>query len=215
MTQVHRAIAPTAALLCALAVGAGVAHAAPPHTAANPFADRSVTRTTDDGWSVTATKSQEKVRSVPPLNASPWTREGFLTLKAAGSITGSGSSPVTSGTVTGGFQVGCNTDVTSGATVGISGGPNATLNISYPPALGIGASVQPSISSTLKPGTITDIPIGLKRLAGARGAITADGIHIRVDGCLGPVTLRSYVTVAISTPANDTTINVYGQPHHL
>ncbi|GAA1463381.1 MspA family porin [Williamsia maris] len=217
MALARHTATPAVATFIALAIGAGAgaAHATPPRPAANSFADRAVTKVTDDGWRVTATKSHEHVRSVPPLNQSPWTREGFLSLKAAGGIAGAGSSPVTAGTVTGGFQVGCNTDVSSGATIGIAGGPNATLNISYPPALGVGASVQPSISSTLKPGTITDIPLGTKKLAAARGAITTDGIHIRVDGCLGPVTLRSYVTVAISTPANDNTINVYGRPHHL
>ncbi|GAA1463279.1 MspA family porin [Williamsia maris] len=205
-----------AALLCAVAAGTATAHAAPALKAQpDTFADRSVTRTTDDGWRVTATKSRENIRSVPPLNASPWTREGFLSLRSAGTITGAGSSPINSGTVTGGFQIGCNTDVTSGATVGIAGGPNATLNISYPPALGVGASIQPSISSTLKPGTITDIPLGSKKLAADRGAITATGVHIKIDGCLGPVTLRSYVNVAISTPLNDDTVNVYGQRHHL
>lgn len=204
-------------LVCAAVVmGAGVAQAAPSaHPRANPFADRSVSRVTDDGWRVTATKSREVVRSVPPLNQSPWTREGFLSLKSTGSVTGNGRSPVTAATVTGGFQIGCNTDVTSGATIGIAGGPNATLNISYPPALGIGANLQPSISSVLKPGTITDIPFGTKRLAAAQGSINATGVHVKIDGCLGPVTVRSYVTVAISTPLNDDTVNVYGLPHRL
>ncbi len=190
----------------------GVASASP---AKSTFSDRSVSRTTDDGWTVTASKARERVRSVPPLNQSPWSREGFLSLKASGRISGTGSSPVSAGTVTGGFQVGCNTDVTSGATVGIAGGPNATLNISYPPALGVGANLQPSISSTLKPGTITDVALGTKRLTAASGSITVDDVHIRVDGCLGPVTLRAYVTVAVSTPLNDDTVNVYGLPHRL
>ncbi|MEH3154010.1 MAG: MspA family porin [Gordonia paraffinivorans] len=194
-------------------VVAGSVAAAP--SRGNPFADRSLARTTDDGWQVTATKAREAVHSVRPLNQSPWTREGFVSLRAAGSIGGAGSSPVTSGTVTGGFQVGCNTDVTSGATIGIAGGPNATLNVSYPPALGIGASVQPSISSVLRPGTIADVSFGTKRLTSTSGAINATDVHIKVDGCLGPVVLRSYVTVAISTPNNDDTVNVYGLPHYL
>ncbi|MGZ8178047.1 MspA family porin [Williamsia sp. SKLECPSW1] len=197
------------------ALSAASAAAGPNMKPGNSFADRSVTRTTDDGWVVTATKARESVRSVPPLNQSPWTREGFVSLRAAGSIAGAGRSPVTSGTVTGGFQVGCNTDVTSGATIGIAGGPNATLNVSYPPALGIGASVQPSISSVLRPGTIADVSFGTKKLAAASGAINATDVHIKVDGCLGPVVLRSYVTVAISTPNNDDTVNVYGLPHYL
>ena len=209
------AVATATALLAVTAVGAGSAGAAPNPQPRNSFADRSATRITDDGWQVTAVKAREVVRSVPPLNQSPWTREGFVSLRAAGSITGAGRAPVSAGTVTGGFQIGCNTDVTSGATIGIAGGPNATLNVSYPPALGIGASVQPSISSVLRPGTIADIPLGTKKLTATTGAITATDVHIKIDGCLGPVTLRAYTTVAVSTPSNDDTVNVYGQPHHL
>lgn len=191
------------------------AAASPAPQATKPFADQSVSKTTDDGWVVTATKAREKIRSVRPLNQSPWTREGFVSLRNAGTISGTGRVPVSAGTVTGGFQIGCNTDVTSGATIGIAGGPNATLNISYPPALGVGAAVQPSISSVLRPGTIADIPLGTKKLATSSAAITVNDVHIKIDGCLGPVVLRAYTTVAISTSLNDDTVNVYGQPHFL
>jgi hypothetical protein len=122
---------------------------------------------------------------------------------------------VTAGTVTSGFQIGCNTDITGGATVGISVGPSVGLSVSWPPAATIGLQATPSISTTLRPGTITDVPLGTKQLAASAGAISTDGVHIRVDGCLGPVSVRTYVTAAISTPANDNTVNVYGEPHYL
>ncbi|MEP9414261.1 MspA family porin [Gordonia sp. VNQ95] len=201
----------SAALAAAVAVmAAGVAGAAP-----SSFADQQTTKRTDDGWVVSAIKSHEQVRSVPPLNQSPWTREGFLSLKGEGVIVGSGSVPVQAGTVAVGFQIGCNADVTSGATVGISGGPSAQMNISYPPAVVLGATVTPNISTTLRPGTIADIPFGGKRMQTGAAGITVDGVHVKVDGCLGPVALRAYVTVSLSTALNDNTINVYGQPHYL
>ena len=59
--------------------GAGMSAAAP-----SSFADRHVSKVTDDGWRVTAVKSDEQVRSVLPLNQSAWTREGFLSLKGEG-----------------------------------------------------------------------------------------------------------------------------------
>ncbi|WHU49351.1 MspA family porin [Gordonia sp. L191] len=194
--------------LSASMLGAGSSHAA-------TFADRQVSKVTDDGWRVTAIKSQEQVRSVPPLNQSSWTREGFLSLKGEAVIAGTGSVPIQSGTLATGFQIGCNTDVTSGATIGVSGGPSANLNVSYPPAVTIGATVTPNIATTLRPGTIADIPFGSKKLQTGKAGITADGVHVKVDGCLGPVAVRAYVTVAISTALNDNTINVYGQPHYL
>ncbi len=199
----------------ALAVAASVVGAGASGAAPSSFADQQTTKRTDDGWVVSAIKSHEQVRSVPPLNQSPWTREGFLSLKGEGVIAGSGSVPVQAGTVAAGFQIGCNTDVTSGATVGISGGPSAQMNISYPPAVVIGATVTPNISTTLRPGTIADIPFGSKKMQTGKAGITVDGVHVKVDGCLGPVALRAYVTVSVSTALNDNTINVYGKPHYL
>lgn len=198
-----------AALIASVASG-GVGAAAP-----NSFADRSVTKVTDDGWRVTAVKAQEKVRSVPPLNQSSLTREGFMSLKGQAVIAGGGRVAVDAGTVTAGYQIGCNTDVTSGLTMGVMSGPTAQMSISYPPAAIIGAQIMPNVSTTLKPGTIADISFGTKKLAGPTAGITLDGVHVKVDGCLGPVSVRAYVTVAISTKANDNTVNVYGKPHYL
>ncbi|PYE12969.1 hypothetical protein DFR67_11976 [Williamsia limnetica] len=65
---VRRSRVLSAALLTAFAVtavGAGSVAAAP-----NSFADRTVTKSTDDGWQVSVTKASEKLRSVPPLNQS-------------------------------------------------------------------------------------------------------------------------------------------------
>ncbi len=197
-----------AAVMVGLAAGAGTAAPA-------TFPDHQVSKTTADGWRVTAIKADEEVRSVAPLNQSPWTREGFLSLRGEGRITGAGRIAVSAGTVTAGFQIGCNTDVTSGITLGVTAGPTAQMSISWPPALIVGAQASGNISTTLKPGTIADIPFGTKKLADPTAGLTVDGVHVKVDGCLGPVAVRAYVTVAISTPTNDNTINVYGQPHYL
>lgn len=144
-------------MLASTAVPAGVASGAP-----NTFADQRVSKLTADGWRVSAVKSQEKVHSVAPLNQSPWTREGFLSLRGAGHIAGSGREPVTAGTVTAGFQVGCNTDVTSGLALGVTAGPTAQMSISWPPALIVGAQAMPNVATTLKPGTIADVPFGTR-----------------------------------------------------
>ncbi|MCD2147529.1 MspA family porin [Gordonia paraffinivorans] len=164
---------------------------------------------------MTAIKADEKVRSVAPLNQSPWTGEGFLSLRGEGRITGAGRVAVSAGTVRSGFQIGCNTDVTSGLTLGITAGPTAQVSISWPPALIVGAQASGNISTTLKPGTIADIPFGTKKLAGPSAGLSADGVHVKVDGCLGPVAVRAYTTVAIATPTNDNTVNADGKPHYL
>lgn len=182
---------------------------------ASSFADRSVSKRTDDGWVVSASKLNEKVRSVPPLDQSPWTREGYLSLKGTADIRGAGKVAVNSGALSVGFAVACNTDVTSGVTLGVTGGPTAQMSITYPPALVIGAQVLPNVSTTLRPGTISDVSFGSKKLAAAHAGVELDGVHVKVSGCLGPVAVRAYVSVAISTPLNDNTIHVYGKPHYL
>ena len=203
--------------IAALAVVTVIA-AAPLVSAApkkNDFADRKISKTTSDGWKVTAVKANEKVRSVPPLNQSSWTREGFLSLRGEGRIAGDGKLPVNAGKVSTGFSIGCNTDVTSGATIGISAGPSAQMSISWPPALILGGQVTPNASTTLRPGTIETIQFGEKQMAAGIAGIELDGVHVKVDGCLGPVAVRAYTRVAISTAANDTTVHVYGKPHYL
>ncbi|MFW0790427.1 MspA family porin [Gordonia sp. CPCC 205333] len=201
------------ATVAALVVASGVASitlAAP-----SSFANQTVSKRTDDGWLVTASKLNEKVRSVPPLDQSPWTREGYLSLKGTADIRGTGKVAVNSGALSVGFAVACNTDVTSGVTLGVTGGPTAQMSISYPPAVILGAQVMPNISTTLRPGTISDVSFGSKKLAAAHAGVELDGVHLKVSGCLGPVAVRAYVSVAISTPLNDNTIHVYGTPHYL
>lgn len=184
--------------------------------AADAVIDKRRDVVTDDGWTLSITKTAENLDRWPALSASPTSREGFVSLKAVAEVSGTGRIPVSSGTVTLGYQIGCQVDVSNGLTLGLgfSIGPNASLNISYPPSVSVGgsASVSPNISTTLKPGAITTVPFGSKPLAAARGSITADQVEIKVDACAGPVTLRSFATAAISTPTADNTVTVYGDP---
>ncbi|WP_328602727.1 MspA family porin [Nocardia terrae] len=169
---------------------------------------------TDDGWTLAVTKTGENLDRWPNLAGSPVSREGFVSLKAIAEVTGAGTQPVTGGTVTLGYQIGCAVDVSNGLTLGmgLSIGPNASVTISQFPGVTIGgqASVNPNISTTLRPGAISTVAFGSKPLAASRGSITAEQVEIRVDACAGPVTIRSYATAAISTPTADHNITVYG-----
>lgn len=200
-------VAGTAAVL--MLVGSGVA-------SADPVADKSRTVATDDGWSLTVTKSGENLDRYPNLAATMFTREGFVSLKARADISGAGTAAVNSGAVTLGYQIGCQIDVSTGLTAGLalSVGPSVGVTISsFPGATaGLNASVSPSLSTTLKPGTITSVPFGSKTLAASRGSITAEQVQVKIDGCLGPVSLRSYATAAISTATADNSVTVYGDP---
>ncbi|MCP9625130.1 MspA family porin [Nocardia otitidiscaviarum] len=180
------------------------------------MADKYRQTVTDDGWTLAVTKTSENLDRWPNLAASPVSREGFVSLKAVAEVTGTGGAPITAGTVTLGYQIGCAVDVSNGVTLGLglSIGPNASVTISQFPGVNIGgqASVNPNISTTLKPGAIATIAFGSKPLAGPRASITAEQVEIKVDACAGPVTIRSFATAAISTPAADNNISVYGDP---
>lgn len=174
-----------------------------------------VSKVTPDGWVLTTTLTDARVDVVPSLNMNLASREGFGTLDAATAITGIGTVPVDAGVLAVGWQVGCNLDMSSGFGVGSSFGPSATVNISWPPAVSLTNGFTPNITATLKPGQITDLEIASKDLAGPSAGLLTDGVHIKVDGCLGPVGLRPYATATISTATTDATYAVYGRPLNL
>ncbi|WP_225730494.1 MULTISPECIES: MspA family porin [unclassified Nocardia] len=186
---------------------------------ADPVADKSRTTVTDDGWQLSITKSMENLDRYPNLAATMFTREGFVSLKAAAEVTGAGRAPIASGTVALGYQIGCQVDVSSGLTMGLglSIGPNISVTISQYPGVTVGGSamVTPNVSTTIKPGSITTIPFGTKPLAGPHASITAEQVQVKIDACMGPVSLRSYATAAISTPTADNSVTVYGDPIYL
>ncbi|MGV9679285.1 MspA family porin [Nocardia sp. NPDC003482] len=196
----------TGALSCVLAglVASGSA-------VAEPLTDKSREVVTDDGWQMRVTKTSENLDRYPNLAATPFTREGFVSLKAVADVDGMGSAPVNSGTLALGYQIGCQVDVTSGAAIGLAIGPNISIGITS----GVGASASISPTVYLKPGTITDIPFATKPLAGRHASISSDEVHIKIDGCMGPVSLRSYAQVSISTPTADSSLAVYGDPIYL
>ncbi|MFB8004987.1 MspA family porin [Nocardia sp. NPDC056000] len=183
---------------------------------ADTVADKNRVVDTDDGWQLSITKTSENLDRYPNLAATMFTREGFVALKAVAEVRGTGTQAISTGTVALGYQIGCQVDVSNGLALGMgfSVGPNASVTISQFPSVSVGASasVSPNISTTLKPGSIATIDFGTKPLAGPRASITADGIEVKIDACMGPVTLRSYATARISTPTADNTVTVYGDP---
>lgn len=206
----------TAAMLCTGAITAGLLSAGQGIASADAVADKARVVDTDDGWTLTVTKTSETLDRYPNLAATMFTREGFVSLKAIAEISGKGNKPVNAAVVSFGYQIGCQIDVSSGLTtsLGASFGPNASLNISYPPSvsLGVNASVSPNVSTTLKPGSIATVEFGKKALASGRASIAMDQVEVKVDACMGPVSLRSFATATMSTATADNTTTAYGDP---
>jgi hypothetical protein len=201
-----RAGALAAILLC---VAGSVAKADP-----LPVADVTQSADTDDGWHLSAALTRMTINSVPNMAATAFTREGFVTGKAAATIDGNGAVAVNSGTLVFGLQLGCQIDLSEGGSVdvgadagispGFSSGTNPLSNI------GPYADVNGSISINLLPGTITNLGLGKKSLKGRTGEIVVHDAHVKVDACGGPVSVRFFATAMIDTDKSDDSVNAYG-----
>ncbi|NGX06252.1 MspA family porin [Mycobacteroides franklinii] len=190
-------------------MGAGVATADP-----LPIADVTQSAVTDDGWHLSDSLSRMTINSVPNMAATAFTREGFVTGKAAASIDGNGAVPVNSGTLVMGLQLGCQIDLSEGGSVDV--GADAGINPGFSGSsnilgmIGPYAEVNGSISVNLLPGTIKNIVLGKKALKGRTGEIVVHDAHVKVDACGGPVSIRFFTTAMIDTDKSDDSVNVYG-----
>jgi hypothetical protein len=184
------------------------------------LADKFANTVTDDGWALELAATKLSANPVPNLATTAFTREGFVSAKVTGTIGGNGDSAVRTGYIEQGLQIGCQIDVSSGLGLGLgfSLGPSVGVSISGtgPSAnIGANASVNPSVQTTIAPGTITTIPLGKKDLEAARASITAENVHVKIDACMGPVTIRSYAQLAVSTATSDNSLFVYSDPTWL
>ncbi|OLT50396.1 hypothetical protein BJF89_10000 [Corynebacterium sp. CNJ-954] len=202
--------------------------------------DRQVSRTTADGWVLHASKTGESLNIAPPLDSSTTTGETFASLTGNVVIDGAGAPELTGAMFTTGYQIGCGVDISGGvdvelagtagiapnATAGIEGGPSVQVELPNITGVSAGADAtgrgevgldgkieaSPTVSAHLDPGGVTDVdlvsmPINpeYKR---ASGGFT--GAHLQVNGCAGPVSVRSYVTVSATSPTSVDAVSVYG-----
>lgn len=83
---------------------------------------------------------REKVNSVPNLAAARNSREAFVTFESTATATG-GSSPITDSLFIAGYQLGCQTDVSTGLQIGGTAGIAPTASVGLPtPAVSAGVS---------------------------------------------------------------------------
>jgi hypothetical protein len=177
-----------------------------------PDANRSVV--TDAGWHVSATLSKMSINSVPNMAATPFTREGFVTGKAAASIGGNGAGAVNSGSIIVGLQLGCQVDLSEGGSIGIGGDSGSSPSYSRGQSLlddiGGYGDFDPNASINILPGNIKNYGLGRKELKGRTGQVVVNDAHVKVDGCAGQVSVRFFATVLIDTDESDDSVNVFG-----
>jgi hypothetical protein len=175
-----------------------------------PVADVTQSADTDDGWHLSAALTRMTINSVPNMAATAFTREGFVTGKAAATIDGKGAVSVNSGTL----QLGCQVDLSEGgsldvgADAGISPGFGSGGNLLN--VIGPYADINGDASINLLPGTITNLGLGKKELKGRTGEIVVHDAHVKVDACGGQVAVRFFATAMIDTDKSDDSVNAYG-----
>ena len=177
-----------------------------------PVADVTQSADTDDGWHLSAALTRMTINSVPNMAATAFTREGFVTGKAAATIDGNGAVAVNSGRW-------CS--VCSWVSDRPQRGRERRRGRRHrdQPRLQGGdllsdigpfADLDGNVSINLLPGTITNVGLGKKALKGRTGEIVVHDAHVKVDACGGAVSIRFFASAMIDTDKSDDSVNAYG-----
>ncbi|MGB0971751.1 MAG: MspA family porin [Mycobacterium sp.] len=175
------------------------------------MAAKSYDKFTRDGWTLNIRLERESVNSVPNLANAKESREGFVTLSATATATG-GDSAITDSLFIVGYQLGCQTDVSTGVQYGGAGGASPLLDLGDF-GVGVAGGLSGFVQTVLQPGVIIDLPLSNMALnKNGLAMIDIDNIHVKADACGGDVTVRSYGYLRISTDTAHTQFAIYGDP---
>lgn len=200
-----------AASVCVL----GAVEATPAHADIAQMAPQVYDKVSRDGWHMQIKIDHESINSVPNLAAAVNSREGFVTASGTASASGGGS-PITDSIFILGYQLGCQSDVSTGLQLGGTGGLAGGGSIGSSTALGGTAGVAGFVQTVVQPGVIVDLPLANMSLDDSGSAmLDIDNIHIKADACGGDVNIRSYAYMRISTAKSHTEFAVYGDPSKI
>lgn len=187
---------------------------------------------TQEGLYLAVIQKNIKVRSVPPLDSSPTSREAFLGADTSATIKGPKGSVIQQATFETGYEIGypvsfapsgvsitLNTPSLS-ITPGISAGVDVLGPVVKPNAgvtLGATADVLPSQSFafTVAHGGITEIPLAKVGMSQPAAYADLGGTHITATGAMGPVTVRPYTRMTVLTAAGSSTVVTYGPTQQI
>jgi hypothetical protein len=166
---------------------------------------------TPDGWNISVVGSNETQLPVAPLTTAISSREYLVAGTFTGTVSGSGKTKLTGGTLEAGEQIGCGIINDEEE---INPGANFTPGIKIPftgasgVSAGLGVSLQGKIY--LKPGTVTTVAIDKKSFKGKTARVSITGVRIKTDQCAGQSFIRSYATMTSSTDNTDDVITYLG-----
>jgi hypothetical protein len=164
---------------------------------------------TPDGWTLSVVGSNETQLPVAPLTTALSSREYLVAGTFIGTVSGSGKTKLTGGSLEAGEQIGCGiiSDETE-INPGVSFTPGIAIPFTGNATAGFGVSLQGKIY--LKPGTVTTVAIDKKSFKGKTARVSVTGVRIKTDQCAGQSFIRSYATMTSSTDNTDDVITYLG-----
>lgn len=203
---------------CIAAMVACIALTEAPAAFAEPvnMAPEDLDQVTPDGWHLHLSTYNEVINSVPNLANAANSREAFVNLWASATASG-GQGSILDSLFIMGYQLGCQSDVSSGLQLGgaVSGGVSGTGSLGSSNSIGgsVGGGATGYVQTDLEPGVIVDLPMSNMALSPAgRATLDITNLHIKVDACGGDVTIRSYAYLRISTTGAHSSYAIYGDP---
>lgn len=201
-----------AAALCCVAVMEAPAAFAQPVD----MVPEDLDQVTPDGWHIHLNSFNEVVNSIPNLANATNSREAFVTLYSSATV-GGGQGSILDSLFIMGYQLGCQSDVSSGLQLGgaVSGGVSGTGSVGTSSSVGgsVGGGATGYVQTDLEPGVIVDLPMSNMALSPAgRATLDITNLHVKVDACGGDVTIRSYAYLRISTTGAHSSYAIYGEP---
>jgi hypothetical protein len=182
----------------------------PPDTGVVASAEPGIV-TSPDGWVLTVVAKDETQLPVAPLTTAVSSREYLVGGTFTGTVTGSGKTTLSGGTLEAGYQIGCGIELGQVRLIG-SVGVNTTgqgLTTSLLPT-GFSFPITGTIEIHAKPGTVSTVTVDKKDYKAAPVRVTLKDTHIKVDGCVGQSFLRSYATLTSATSDTDDIVAYYG-----
>jgi hypothetical protein len=208
-------------LVSCLLIGLGTAPLAladPPMEDPGPPPDNGVVAsaepgvvTTPDGWTLTVVASNETQLPIAPLTTAVSSREYLVGGTFTGTVSGSGKTSLSGGTLEAGYQIGCGIELGQVRLIGQAGISTAGSSImgGIIPT-GVSFPISGTIEIHAKPGTVSNVTVDKKTFKAAPVRVTLKDTHIKVDGCVGQSFLRSYSTLTSSTTDTDDVVAYYG-----
>jgi MspA len=166
--------------------------------------------TTTDGWKLTVAATNESQLPVAPLTTAVSSREYLVAGTFTGTVTGSGSTQLTGGTLDTGYQIGCGIELGQVRLIGSIGLSTAGSTLGGLVPTGVTMPLSGTLEIHPKPGTVTTVSVDKKSFKAAPVRVTLKDVHIKVDGCVGQSFLRSYATLTSSTTDTDDVVAYYG-----